>query len=265
MDADEAVDWLWPRLESLPDTSFSDRLTDSPGELLRTLRDTARRIADGNGGQQDPEKSTSIFRKAKAWWDRIGFKLSDETTWGRIDLGKAATIQGKLREVEWTVELGLMLPSLASIMGCDLEQARHAFNIVANMVDSRSEMALHFIQRLLRGCGIACNKTKAHRVKEFLRQEGFLVKVRNHFHDSATGYRHGAFYVLGPGVRFVAPKAAGGLVLFHENGTTEHASTYRSPGTGRHPDPLMQARFWFCLDRFRTRRREYYELLRQAA
>jgi len=26
--------------------------------------------------------------------------------------------------------------------------------------------------------------------------------VRNHFHDAATGYRHGAFYVLGPGVRF---------------------------------------------------------------
>jgi hypothetical protein len=156
--------------------------------------------------------------------------------------------------------------AVAGLLGCDVDQARHAFGVVANMVDTRSEMGLEFLQRLLRGCGIACNKAKAHRVKEFLRQQGFIVKVRNHFHDDASGYRHGAFYVLGPGVRFEEKeRSPGGLVLFPDGNGDTHVSTYRSPGNGKQADPLVRARLWLCLERFRRRRREYYELLRRAA
>ena len=37
-DDDAAVEWLWPRLLSLPDMSFSDRLSDAPEELLQLMQ-----------------------------------------------------------------------------------------------------------------------------------------------------------------------------------------------------------------------------------
>ena len=32
--------------------------------------------------------------------------------------------------------------------------------------------------------------------------KGLLLKQKNYFSDKATGYRHGNFYICGPGVRF---------------------------------------------------------------
>jgi len=39
-------------------------------------------------------------------------------------------------------------------------------------------------------------------VRKLLVEKGLLLKQKNYFSDPDSGYRHGNFYVCGPGVRF---------------------------------------------------------------
>jgi len=82
LDPDEALAKIEEFYESIPDTSFSDRLSaGNVSELLRTDAYTARKIAEGNLGQERPDQSTAIFANVKADCDRIGFVFADPSTW----------------------------------------------------------------------------------------------------------------------------------------------------------------------------------------
>jgi hypothetical protein len=82
LDPDEALAKIEEFYETIPDTSFSDRLSAGNGsELLRTDAYTARKTAQGNLGQERPDESTAIFAKVKAYCDRIGFVFADPSTW----------------------------------------------------------------------------------------------------------------------------------------------------------------------------------------
>jgi hypothetical protein len=46
------------------------------------------------------------------------------------------------------------------------------------------------------------SRQKQHDVRKFLVEKGLLLKQKSDFSDPATRYRHGNFYICGPGVRF---------------------------------------------------------------
>jgi hypothetical protein len=121
-------------------------------------------------------------------------------------------------------------------------------------VESNNELSETMVGALLEEAGIkGRSRQKQCDVRRFLVENGLLLKQKNYFNDPATGYRHGNFYVCGPGVRF-------------EEEAPQHTHTvsiyYLSPGmasldlTGDvWPDLLMESRRLCCEQRFRERRR----------
>jgi hypothetical protein len=59
------------------------------------------------------------------------------------------------------------------------------------------------VGKLLEEVGIkGRSRQKQHDVRKLLVQKGLLLKQKNYFSDPDSGYRHGNFYICGPGVRF---------------------------------------------------------------
>ncbi len=46
--------------------------------------------------------------------------------------------------------------------------------------------------------GIPGTNTRASKVFKLLRESGFIILRHKYYHDPATGYRHGNFFVLSP-------------------------------------------------------------------
>jgi hypothetical protein len=82
LDSDEALAKIEEFYDTIPDPSFSDRLSaGNVSELLRTDAYTARKSADGNLGQERPDESSAIFAKVKGYCERIGFVFAEPSTW----------------------------------------------------------------------------------------------------------------------------------------------------------------------------------------
>ena len=126
-DVDELKEKLQRCIDVIPDTSFSDRLSDDPGELERVMEFTLEAIIKNNGYQPRPDESTRVFLNLKMLCDRIGFVPSDPGTWAVLD--KHQTFEPDLRLV-WTPELAVLVRALAPILACTMSQAKGLFEVV---------------------------------------------------------------------------------------------------------------------------------------
>jgi hypothetical protein len=196
--SDEAVAWVEDRLQALRSTEFSDRLTDNFEELQRVTAFAVDAVWKNNGYQKDPVTSEAKLKAAVAAWSRRGFKLHDPATW---DKHKQAVVPEL--KLAWTAELLALIPELATVAYATHEQAKVFIETVLAFVEANNELAESMVGNLLEEVGIkGRSRQKQHDVRKLLVDKALLFKQKNYFSDPDTGYRHGNFYICGPGVRF---------------------------------------------------------------
>ena len=123
-------------------------------------------------------------------WQRCGFVLHDRSTWDNVS-GVSS------KKVVWTDRLRFYAEQLADVACCTRKQAKNIFNTVLAFVDGKSELALSMVGKLLEACGVAGkSQDKRNAVRKLLEKAGILVKTARYFHDPATGYRHGDFFIV---------------------------------------------------------------------
>ena len=199
--SDEAVEWVEDRLQALKYTEFSDRLTDDFGELQRVTAYAVEAVWANNGYQKDPVTSEAKLQAAVAAWGKKGFRLHDPATWHKHRQAVVPDLK-----LVWTAELLALVPMLEQIAHCDYDQAKVFIQKVLAFVECNNELAESVVGRLLEEAGIrGKSRQKQHDVRKLLVEKGLLLKQKNYFSDPDSGYRHGNFYVCGPGVRFEEP------------------------------------------------------------
>jgi hypothetical protein len=201
LSSDDAVAWVEDRLQALKYTEFSDRLTDNFEELQRVTAFAVDAVWKNNGYQKDPVTSEAKLKAAVEAWSRRGFKLHDPATWNKH---KQAVVP-ELKLV-WTASLLGLIPELVQLAHCDYDQAKGFIEKVLAFVECNNELAESMVGRLLEEVGIKGKcRQKQHDVRKLLVDKGLLLKQKNYFSDPDTGYKHGNFYICGPGVRFEEP------------------------------------------------------------
>jgi hypothetical protein len=101
-------------------------------------------------------------------------------------------------------------------------------------------------------------------VRKSFVEKGLLVKQKNYFNDKATGYRHGNFYLCGPGVRFEeepAPQHTPHTVSMY----LSFGVTLLDPTSDHWLELVMENRRLICDKRYRERWRQLYTLFSRAA
>ena len=151
-----------------------------------------------NGYQKDPAASEAKLQAAVAAWGKKGFRLNDPATWHKH---KQAVVP-ELKLV-WTAELQALIPEVEKTAYCSYDQAKVFIEKVLAFVEANNELAESVVGRLLEEVGIkGRSRQKQHDVRKLLADKGLLLKQKNYYSDPDSGYRHGNFYVCGPGVRF---------------------------------------------------------------
>jgi hypothetical protein len=259
LSSDDAVEWVEDRLQALKYTEFSDRLTDDFGELQRVTAYAVEAVWKNNGYQHDPATSEAKLQAAVAAWGRKGFRLHDPATWHKH---KQAVVPDL--KLVWTAELLALVPELERVAHCDYDRARAFIQKVLAFVECNNELAESVVGRLLEEVGIkGRSRQKQHDVRKLLVEKGLLLKQKNYYSDPDTGYRHGNFYVCGPGVRF------------EESGPhNTHNVSICYPSLGVTPlystgddwlDFVMEGRRLACDRRYRERLRQLKLLFSRAA
>jgi hypothetical protein len=198
LSSDDAVAWVEGRLQALKYTEFSDRLTDNFEELQRVMAFAVNAVWKNNGYQKDPIKSEAKLQAAVAAWSRRGFKLHDPATW---DKHKQAVVPDL--KLVWTADLLPLVPELERVAHCRHDQAKVFIEKVLAFVEANNELAESMVGRLLEEVGIKGKcRQKQHDLRKLLVEKELLLKQKNYFSDPDSGYRHGNFYICGPGVRF---------------------------------------------------------------
>jgi hypothetical protein len=259
LSSDEAVDWVEDRLQALEYTEFSDRLTDNFEELQRVMAFAVAAVWKNNGYQKDPVTSEAKLKAAVAAWGKKGFRLHDPATW---DKHKQAVVPDL--KLVWTADLLALIPEVEKTAHCSHDQARRFIERVLAFVECNNELAQSMVGRLLEEVGIRGKcRQKQHDVRKLLVDRGLLLKQKNYFSDKATGYRHGVFYICGPGVRFEEPGP-------HNTHTVSigYLSMAVTPPDFTDDDWLdfvMEARRMACDRRYRERLRQLQLLFSRAA
>ena len=199
LSSDEAVAWVEDRLQALEHTEFCDRLTDNFEELQRVMAYAVEAVWTNNGYQKDPVTSEAKLKAAVEAWGKKGFRLHDPATWHK----HRQAVVPELKLV-WTAALAGAGPgTCAALAHCDHDQAKAFIEKVLAFVECNNELAESMVGKLLEEVGIkGRSRQKQHDVRKLLVDKGLLLKQKNYFSDKATGYRHGNFYICGPGVRF---------------------------------------------------------------
>ncbi len=172
--------------QRIPDKSFSDRLLYDEAEL-----DRANEYLLNNplAYLPDPERSRAIWQKVDAYCTQVGFDITDPATWSlprpRLELAKSATVL-------------TLAATVALHMRCSSETAKCLLERVARHVLHKNELAYSLMCKFLEEHGIPGTNTRASKVFKLLLGSGFLILRHKYYHDPATGYRHGNFYVLSP-------------------------------------------------------------------
>jgi hypothetical protein len=194
-DFDELKEKLQCCIDLIPDTSFSDRLSDNPGELERVIEYTLKAILKDNGYQARPDESTAIFLNLKKLCNRIGFVPSDPTTWDA--LSKPHSFEPTLQLV-WTPELVALVREVAPVLQATASQAKELLKLVYNWIEARSEMAYSIVASLMNRVGIKGHNNNVAAFLATLKQQGFIEKAKNYGNfQGADGKvrKHGNFYV----------------------------------------------------------------------
>jgi hypothetical protein len=261
LEQEDAVQWVEERLEALKYTEFSDRLTGNFKELQRSISAAANAVWSNNGYQNDPGTSETKLKASVVAWARKGFFLHDPSTWHKAPVGKVP--EAKLI---WTMALLSLIPEVAEVAYCSVEEARKALELLLGFVEENNEMSKSMVGRLLEVCGInGKSGQKQHDLRKLLVAHGLLIKQKNYFIDKATGYRHGNFYVCGLSVRF---EEESGQV----SDTHTSVSIYLSLDEENESEPclteeemVMERRLLACDWRYQRRRRLLVMEIRQAA
>jgi hypothetical protein len=259
LSSEDAVAWVEDRLQALKYTEFSDRLTDNIAELQRVTAFAVDAVWKNNGYQKDPETSEAKLNAAVEAWSRRGFKLNDPATWHKH---KQAVVPDL--KLVWTASLLGLIPELVQIAHCDYDQAKVFIEKVLAFVECNNELAESMVGNLLEEVGIkGRSRQKQHDVRKLLVEKGLLLKQKNYFSDPDTGYRHGNFYICGPGVRF----AESGPHTPHTVSTC-YLSLKVTPVDATRDDWLdfvMEDRRLACDRRYRERLRQLNTLFSRAA
>jgi hypothetical protein len=208
---EEAVKVLEEYIAEHPDASFSDRLSSGQtAEVTRVIRSTVRAVYGDNGGQADPEASTRILDKAHAFFRRVGFRLSDKTTWDRL---RGAT--GQLGpDFDWSEEeLQLIERHLVPVLKTDLATASAATKHFLRYVHGQQgkEISRDNIPYILKDYQLCIRKSK--KKSAFLKQLiglNWLVISKHHQWFARGSGRQGRArqYEIGPALtyKFDAPR-----------------------------------------------------------
>jgi hypothetical protein len=194
-DVDELKEKLQRCIDLIPDTSFSDRLSDNPAELERVMDYTLEAIIRNNGYQARPDESTRIFLKIKKFCDRIGFVPSDSSTWATLD--KHEAFQPDLKLV-WTPALAALIRVLAPILSCTMSQAKDFLKLFFAWVEEKNETSYTKVGPLMEQVGIAGSNDNISAMFKIMTAQGFIEKVKNYgcFQDAdGKVRRHGNFYI----------------------------------------------------------------------
>ena len=254
-DADELKDKLQRCIDLIPDTSFSDRLSDDPGELERVMEYTLEAIIKNNGYQARPDESTRIFLNLKKLCDRIGFVPSDPDTWANLD--KHQPFQPELRLV-WTPELARLVRELAPILTCTMSQAKDFLKLFFAWVEGKNETAYSKIATLMNQVGIKAYDDKTAAFLKVVKAQGFVEKVKNYgcFKDADGKVRgHGNFYVNTAKVMF--REQIGGEAM-DQPGIHILYLLYHSFLSSDSCEYLLEYRRLILEERFRRRIRDLY-------
>ena len=125
---DAAIELLTKYVRELPVDArdCSQRLLDEDWSSIdATIRSDVAKAYSDNAGQKDIDNSTDKLRTSVACWQKIGFRLSDKTTWSR----NARRPEGNL-DVEWSDEdrknitnyLGPALGKKYAHLACDVAE-----------------------------------------------------------------------------------------------------------------------------------------------
>ncbi|HMP59475.1 MAG TPA: hypothetical protein PKD86_09000 [Gemmatales bacterium] len=209
----EAVGVLQNYMAEHPDLSFSDRLSSGQhAEVSRVIRSTVRAVFADNGGQADPETSTRILDKAHAFFRRIGFKLSDRTTWNRLNM-----TTGQLGpDFGWSEEeMELIRRNLVPVLKADLPLAASATRHFLRYVHGQqgTEISRDNIPYILKDYQLKIRKSK--KKSAFLKQLiglDWLVISKHHQWFARGSGRQGRArqYEIGPALvyKFDTPRQA---------------------------------------------------------
>jgi len=261
-DLDDLKEKLQGCIDLIPDTSFSDRLSDNPGELERVLDYKLKAIINNNGYQPRPEESTRIFLNLKKFCDRIGFVPSDPDTWAVID--KPHGFEPVLAIV-WTPELARLVRELTPVLNCSMTQAKDLLKLVFNWIEAKNEMAYSIVGSLMNRVGIKAHNDKVRDFLFALKRNGFVAKAKNygHFRDFDGQVRkHGNFYLNTSKVMF---REQMGEDAINQQGTFILYLLYLSFLSSEYCEYLLELRRGVLDERFRRRIRDLYGYTRMAA
>ena len=254
-DVDELKDKLQRCIDLIPDTSFSDRLSDNPAELERVMDYTLEAIVKNNGYQARPAESTRILLNLKKTCDRIGFVPSDPSTWATLD--NHDIFKADMRLV-WTPELATLVRTLVPILSCTMSQAKDFLKLFFAWVEAKNESSYSKIASLMIQVGICGHNDKVAAMLKVMKAQGFIEKVKDHgqFQDADGQVRtHGNFYVNTAKVVF---REQIGGEAFDQQGMCRVYLLYLSFVSSDSCEYLLEYRRLVLEERFRRRIRALY-------
>lgn len=186
---EEAVNVLGTFCAEHPDASFSDRLSSGQhAEVTRVIRNTVRAVFSDNGGQADPETSTRILDKAHAFFQRVGFILSDRTTWDRLN---EETVQlGP--DFEWSEEeTELIRRNLVPVLKTDLATASSATKHFLRYVHGQQEREISRdnLPYILKDYQLKIRKSKKKSafLKQLIGLDWLIISKHHQWHVRGSG------------------------------------------------------------------------------
>ena len=261
-DFDDLKEKLQGCIDLIPDTSFSDRLSDDPDELERVLDFTIAAVIKSNGYQPRPEESTRIFLNLKKFCDRIGFVPSDPDTWAVIDEPhRFEPVLG----VVWTPDLARLVRELTPVLHCSMAQAKEFLKLFFNWIEARNETAYSIVGLLMNRVGIKAHNDKVAAFFAVMKGHGFIEKVKNygHFRDADGEVRqHGNFYVNTAKVVF---REQMGNEAINQQGIQSLYLLYLSFLSSDYCEYLLEHRRLVLDDRFQRRILDLYGHIKRAA
>ena len=216
-DEEDAIEFLEELVEDLPDTAFSDRLSSGDmKEVSRIIRNTVRRVYNGNGGQPRIDESNWRLAETKKAWDRAGFSLINRSTWTR-----RSSSLGEYFNFSSAMQIKA-LDYLAGILKTDLQTCADVTRQIIRLAHKERQLPVAYVAAILKGYGICVRHDG--RVNEYvnaLRKMRWLVKLR----ESSADEHRARTYVAGE--------------EFYPTAGEEAESSASSTSTGSHTHGTM--------------------------
>ena len=196
---EEAIALIEKYIQELPDTSFSSRLSaGNTAEVRRIVVNTVRQVYQDNGGQPDPDSSTTKLKATVKAWKKQGFDPTDKSTWHKATAPRPAILAP---DFTWTPEEIAKLVIVQRLLKTSLQVTSDAVKSFLRLVKGYiGEIAIAFVNNHLESLGIKCgHHGKANNFLTLLRDWDWLrMTVPEKWHSRNTGRKGRArTYVVG--------------------------------------------------------------------